>query len=274
MSTMPDHRPRPTLGWRIRHSWWLLLSIFGVGCLNGLGFLYVGLRARRPDWWIPGIVYLVAGWVCFLFGSDSPADEQSDQWWISGLLAVWFGSLLHAGLINSAWLRWRAGYVPWHAQPPAPRYGGAGSPGSPPGPPGPPGPAGLPGGLAPPPGHYYGPGPAAWAVPPGAGAAEGAASAGAAPTAGPSAAPDAAPSAAPVDVNTAGPEQLAALPSFDPERVRRVLAEREVRRGFGSVEEFAAAASLPPHEFVRVRGLVVCGPARLDPPPPGRILDV
>ncbi|CCH16270.1 Conserved hypothetical protein [Micromonospora lupini str. Lupac 08] len=29
------------------------------------GFLYVGLRARRPTWWIAGIVYLVIGWTAF-----------------------------------------------------------------------------------------------------------------------------------------------------------------------------------------------------------------
>ncbi|GAA4716461.1 ComEA family DNA-binding protein [Phytohabitans rumicis] len=231
MSTAPDNRPRPTFGWRVRHSWWLLFSILGFGCLNGVGFLYIGLRARRPEWWIPGIAYLVAAWAFFVLASNLAPESAAATWFSMSWLAVWAGSLLHACLINSAWLRWRAGYVPWHAEPTVALRRGAGF--SPPPP-----------GLAPPPGYYYGPGPAA--APPGP----------------------------PVEVNTAGPEQLAALPGFDPERVRRVLAEREARRGFGSVEEFAAAATLPPHEFVRIRGLVVCAPAPPRPPSPGRILDV
>jgi hypothetical protein len=221
----------PTLGWRVRHSWWLLLSILGFGCLNGLGFIYIGLRARRPAWWIPGIVYLVAGWAFFLLGSSATPETAAATWFAMSWFAVWVGSLLHACLVNSAWLRWRAGYRPWHARPPATSYGDARVPAT-----------GLPPGLAPPPGHYYGP-----------------------------------PQGPPLEVNTAGPEQFATLPGFDPERIRRVLAERQARRGFGSVEEFAAAASLAPHEFVRVRELVVCvphPPAQPEPPTRGRILDV
>ncbi|MCW6006046.1 hypothetical protein K1W54_15875 [Micromonospora sp. CPCC 205371] len=71
-------------------------------------------------------------------------------------------------------------------------------------------------------------------------------------------------------VTVAGDGTVSA-PGFNPDRVKRVLAARRTRRGFGSVEEFAAAASLAPHEFVRIRELVVCTPRRPDPPlPPAR----
>ncbi|GLI03604.1 ComEA family DNA-binding protein [Phytohabitans aurantiacus] len=246
---MTDSRPRPTFGWRVVHSWWLLFPILGLGCLNGTGFIYIGLRARRPDWWIAGIVYLVAGPALFLFASDGGPEKEPNTWLSMGWFAGWVASLIHACIINPAWLRWRSGYVPWHARRSAVQYTGAGYPAPPPGP------VDLPAGLAPPPGQYYGQSPS---------------EAPAAPVPQPPAIP-----VAPVDVNTAEPAQLASLPGFDPDRVRRVLAERQARRGFGSVEEFAAAATLAPHEFIQVRGLVVCTPMPPAPPPStGRILDV
>ncbi|MDG4785620.1 helix-hairpin-helix domain-containing protein [Micromonospora sp. WMMD1102] len=264
-------RPRPTIRWRILHSWWLLLSIVGMGCLNGLGFLYVGLRARRPEWWIAGVVYLVLGWACFLFGTAGSPEKEPNGWLISGLMAVWVASLAHALMINSSWLRWRADYVPWHAQQPAT------APGRPSAPDGQPNVSGLPAGLAPPIQHYYGPGPAA--VPPISAKPVPSVAPGLVSPSGPGAG---AQPAGPLDVNTAGPEHFAALPGFDPERVRRVLAERHARRGFGSVEEFGAVAELAPHEFVRVRDLLVCippgttgrRPSDSGPWAQGRILDV
>ncbi|MEJ3744475.1 type II secretion system protein GspK [Actinomycetes bacterium KLBMP 9797] len=242
MSTTPDGRLVPTPDLLVR---WLAYSLLGMCFLNGVGFLYIGLRARRPAWWIPGIVYLVAGPAYLLFSSEGALQPEAKVWIWGAVawLAVWAVSFAHLFVIT-AWLSWRADHPPAQAQPPAP--GGAGHPAPPPGP------VGLPAGLAPPPGQHYGPGPAA------------------------SAAPVTAPPV-PVDVNTAGSEQLGTLPGFDPDRVRRVLGERLARRGFGSVEEFAAAASLAPHEFVRVRELVVCvpgPPARPEPPTQGRILDV
>ncbi|MFS8478201.1 MAG: helix-hairpin-helix domain-containing protein, partial [Micromonosporaceae bacterium] len=117
--------------------------------------------------------------------------------------------------------------------------------------------------LVPDPQTYYGADPAAAAAPPSIAAQP------AAPIS-PAGAPG------PVDVNTATAEQLAALPAFDLERARRVLAERQARGGFGSVAEFAAAAGLAPHEFARIRGQLVCAPGRPgpgQPPPHGRVLD-
>lgn len=82
-----------------------------------------------------------------------------------------------------------------------------------------------------------------------------------------------------VDVNAATYEQLVALPGFTPERARQVLAERDRRRGFGSVQEFATVANLAPHEFARLRHLLVCAPRTSTPPSAGpsaggRVLDV
>ena len=55
----PVHHGQPwrSVWWRIGHSSWLLAPILSFGCLSLAGFLYVGIRARRPAWWIAGIAY-------------------------------------------------------------------------------------------------------------------------------------------------------------------------------------------------------------------------
>ncbi|PZG14687.1 hypothetical protein C1I95_21120, partial [Micromonospora craterilacus] len=86
-----------------------------MSCLGGIGFVFVGLRAKRPAWWIPGIVYTLVGWTAFILVGES--DPGTKEWATGAVLAIWMATIVHAVLINSAWLRWRAGYRPWHAQP-------------------------------------------------------------------------------------------------------------------------------------------------------------
>ena len=247
MSTEPDGRWRP--GFNEKY-WWLASTIF-LGLFGGLAFIVFGQRARRPDWWIPGIIYLVASWTTLILMVRET--ETGGDRFAKAFVAVWLISFVHA-LIIVVWMNVSAdyrllrahqrGHQPAPLPPPPggyrlvrPEWPAPGRAGGHPAPP-----PDLPAGLAPPPGDYYGPDPVA---PP-----------------------------APIDVNTAEARQLTTLPGFTPDRVRRVLAERRTRRGFGSIEEFAAAASLAPHEFVHVRELVVCTPRPPAPPTQGRILDV
>ncbi|MEE6257002.1 ComEA family DNA-binding protein [Plantactinospora sonchi] len=142
MSTGPDGGWQPgaysgpgparSFGWRLRHSLWLILPIFGFGCLGGLGFIYVGLRARRRAWWISGIVYLVVGWSSFLVVGTTPEESALSDWMVGLLLAAYVASLVQAGLVNAGWLRWRASWVPGYARSamaPPPGYPGAVAPG-------------------------------------------------------------------------------------------------------------------------------------------------
>ena len=50
-----------------------------------------------------------------------PRRRGSAGSWAVGLwVAVWIAGIVHACLINSSWLQWRAHYIPWYAEPTAP----------------------------------------------------------------------------------------------------------------------------------------------------------
>ncbi|GLW28501.1 ComEA family DNA-binding protein [Actinoplanes regularis] len=248
--TNPGARPpKPTgpaaLSWRLGHSAWVLFPVLGFGCLGGLGFLYVGVRARRPSWWLPGVVYTVIGWAGILVGSRFGKDTAGQDIFFTCWLMAWLVSIGHALIINSAWLRWRAGYQPWYAQPAQTAWVGPQPVHQQPAPP-------SLQNVIPPQQQYYS------AYQP------------------PVPAPDPYQPPVQVDVNTATEQQFATL--LGPERAARVLLVRQSRGGFAGVNDFTAAAGLAPHEFVALRDRLVCTP----PAPPddtvtgpyGRIVDV
>ncbi|GAA1195172.1 ComEA family DNA-binding protein [Pseudonocardia alaniniphila] len=253
--------------WRIRHSIWLLGPIVGIGIITWASFLYVGTKASRRDWQIAGGLYAAATAAIFFFtdGTEGPNGKPNE--WLGGvMLALWAAGIVHAVLSNKSWLRWRSqNHAPWYAA----QESSSPSP---------------PQNHLPPEvtamgidaGQYYAPAPppsnagstgitsSPWLHAPGPGVA------GFQPPAPPTEAPR------PVDVNTTGPEKLAALPGMTPQRIQRVMHERAARRGFTSVSEFADAAGLAPHEHQRIRPLVTCSPPSRGPAPHtgyGRVLD-
>ncbi|AEV83751.1 Endonuclease/exonuclease/phosphatase family domain-containing protein 1 [Actinoplanes sp. SE50] len=243
----------PGAGWRIGHSMWLFFPILGFGCLSGGGFLYVGLRAHRPAWWIPGIVYSVLSIAGFTIGGSAPTDSLRQNLSYAVLFGAWLVSIFHAALINGAWLRWLAGYQAWQAQMRAVWVGQQPTSFAP-----------LPPylqGVVAPPQQFYNTAPGYQPAPV------------------PQPAVHQPSTPAQVDVNTATEQQLATLPGLTPGRIAQVLQSRQQRRGFLTVDDFAAAAGLAPHEFVAIRDRLTCSAA---PPPPddttsgpyGRVVDV
>ncbi|WP_433078651.1 helix-hairpin-helix domain-containing protein [Dactylosporangium sp. CA-052675] len=230
-----------SFGWRLRNSWWVLLVVLGLGCLSGTGFLYIGITARRPAWWGIGVAYLVLPWSALVAINRLGEDSQLSTALAVAYFALWFAGIVHALILNGSWLRWRAANRPWFEAPQ---------------------PQAQPGPLAPPPVFAAPPAPAAapaFAAPPAAAPAF-------------SAPPVAAPA---LDVNAATAAQLAQAAGLDLGRAERVVADREARGGFRTVEEFATAAALAPHEFARIRAGLTCTPRPQAPHQqgPGRVLD-
>lgn len=252
----------PSLKWRIGSSLWLALPLFGCGCLGSIGLLYVGIRARKPSWWIPAIVYLVVSIASFAIVGAAKEDTAPQNVATTVLMVTWLVCLLHAALINTSWLQWSFRHP---LGPGRRRSQTTISPYPVPPPWQPPGDPMLQRLAVPPPGTYYAGSPAAPVPMP--------------------VAPVPMPVAGPLDVNSSASEQLARLPGLDQARAERIVAERQARGGFDTTAQFAAAAGLAPHEFARIRHLIVCHPRPQespdqlpapDSPPPhqGRILDV
>jgi hypothetical protein len=119
----PAQQP-PSVGWKLGHSLWLLVPVFSFGCLSAAGFLYVGVRAQRPAWWIAGICYSAVGTLCLSLSSSFGEDSDVGTMFALGWVLVWVVSVAHAVAINSTWLHWLAARrapqaAPW-AYPAAP----------------------------------------------------------------------------------------------------------------------------------------------------------
>ncbi len=266
--------------WRLRNSIWMLGPILGFAIITWASFLYIGIKARRRDWQIAAIIYAIGIVVVIVFTptttdssgapSGAPASGSASDWTAGLLIALWIAGVVHAFLSNKSWLRWRAqNSAPWYAtsdkaqqeseqQAPSPtslppqlstfgidstNYYSSPHSSEQPSQTGHQGPTRQSPSLSDPP-----------APPPSA------------PT----------PSFASLEVNTASASQFAALPGFDDKRVRRVVAARESCGGFSSIEQFADAAGLAPHEHHRVRALLTCSPPADPPetgPVSGRVLD-
>jgi competence protein ComEA len=75
-------------------------------------------------------------------------------------------------------------------------------------------------------------------------------------SAGAAAAPGASPTA-PVDLNTATPEQLDALPGIGPATAAKIISFRQAHGAFHSVEELDAVPGIGPARIEQLKGLVL-----------------
>jgi Helix-hairpin-helix motif len=271
-------------GWRRRHSIYTLWAFF-----FGFGFIslfYTGLRAKKNDWVVWGVVYgLIVIGALTIGGSLAPQDPDAPtplgvNLVYGAWLIVWIVSAMHVFRARKEWLRWKAaaaGQARWFessptvaaASAPTPDLNGLGL-GDPTseylaGPPSvaPPLPSSSPSRrpLQPPPTTPPPTGPDLRLPPPPVDAAH-----------------DEVPGAMsqPVDLNTASVEEIAALPGVGVAAARRIVDERQRRAGFGSVDEAAVAADLQPHVRSRLQKLAAV--SERQPPKRrgtvGRIVDI
>lgn len=275
-TTGPASKPRgpATLSWRIGHSLWVLAPILSFGCLSLAGYLYVGIRAKRTSWIVAGVLYSVIAFTATMIGGNADPNAPVSDVFVVVFLGTWMTSVVHAVVINGSWLRFRAGLQPWWAQQQQPAWPGVAVHG--------PMPTQVQG-IVPPAQHYYAAPPPAYPghpqayMPPHQQANPDPLTS-STPAVDPWADPPQPPGDDLIDVNLAGPEQLAALPAVGPARAAQIVAARQARGGFTSVADFAAAAGLAPHEFAPIRDRLTCTPPAFPQPnhdqPYGRIVDV
>lgn len=228
-----------TLGnrrWRFVHSVWLFWPIALFGAATAPAFLYVGLRAKQPRWYVPGTVYGIVALIGWVIVGISDEDGTAVNWGVGIVFIGWITGMIHAALINRPWLKWLA-EEQWHVS--AYRSAATASVSA----------------EAAPAVAALGIEPSAYHAPP----AETAPSA---------------PVVRPVDVNTATEAELAALPGMDRLSGQAVLAHRSQVGPFRSIDEFAVIAGIQPHVFASVRSQLTCSSAAPDRGNPGRVLDL
>lgn len=110
--------PLASRSWRALHSAWVLWPLASMGALAWVGFLWVGLRVRRPAWWVAGLAYFAVTTLLFFGPFDGPAFDALIG---AAIVAAWLGSTVHAVAVNPAWLRALAAQQerPWSAQAPS-----------------------------------------------------------------------------------------------------------------------------------------------------------
>ena len=250
--------------WRYLNSWWVLLPPLSLGFLSWLAFLIPAIRTGRWTFWVPSAVYgglLVAATVA----------NSTDKEGVGGTIAVlilllgcWLGASIHAAVANRSYLRALAARSTWYDAP-APHHAPQTGPQT--------GPQ-----TAPQPflgisqDDYYAPAAPGYSatptVPP--------------PSTPPPSAPPTTTAHAPegrIDLSSATPQQLAAVPGVGESLAQRIIEIRDARGGYRDLDDLVVAANLQPHELVRLRDRLEFGPVRptgsgSQPGGTGRILDI
>lgn len=250
---------RPTWGWLLVSSLWMLPVLGTIGTLSWVGFIIVGVTNRRSMWVWFGAGYLFLA-VVLLFA-------EWGEWRGTLGLLLWAITLIHALVINPQQLRLRWSARAGGAVPVASRTGTAPSAAA---------------AREPKKGRTWRRSNAA-AVPtqaaglldsPGTDAGDYLAAASASPgkpPAGTRAEPE---EVDPIDVNEASRRAFERLPGMNRSRASRAVKERDARDGFSSVEEFCRVLELQPHEVARLRKAVFCSPKLRTVRGVGRKLDL
>ncbi len=230
--------------WEFLHSIWMLWMLT-LGFFNWVGFLYVGIRTRKPRWVAWGAFYSLPFILAMLFAERSQA--VMDTLVIPLTLILGVAGIVHALRIRPEYLRRLAA-----------RQGGGAARAE----------------------TFYPPEQRRQMEP-----ASGVPAVEPSPTSSSvnhrpvathqqTAATISSPSIA-LDLNGATERELSSLPGVGPVLAKRAVAERAQRGGFGSVDEFGHILDLKPHVVERLRLLLTVGPrpAQTGAARTGRVID-
>ncbi|MEI6621736.1 MAG: DUF2510 domain-containing protein [Actinomycetes bacterium] len=100
---------RPSVGWRLLHSLWLLPTILSVGLFAFVSFLYVGIRARKVTWIVVGgVCFILTVYMLYLSDQSTKAKVPLSAWGGTLIVVVWIGGTVYGLTINGQWQRWLA----------------------------------------------------------------------------------------------------------------------------------------------------------------------
>src|SRR5687768_2345777 len=86
--------------WEILHSLWIGWTLFTLGFLCWIAFLYIGIRTRQRKWILWAVVYSVpfclSGLLSVIFGPSADVPNQVENVGVALAIAVWGVSAIHA----------------------------------------------------------------------------------------------------------------------------------------------------------------------------------
>lgn len=262
-----ERNPLEDREWRRRHSLWLLAPILGFGMFSFIGFVYVAIRVGSRKFWRVAAVYSLATVLAWTFIAATPTDSALANIGAVLILVLWIGGTIHAVVLNRDYLRWRATSRPWYTDSSSASYTvGQMAPQSSASPA-----AAVDLGAE----RYFAPNAPATSIP---APAQPAPTSSPAPGVAPAPTSQATPATQPVDVNVADSAALQAVPGLDAAWAAHIVSVREKHGRFTSLDDFARAVGMQPHQLARVRDNLQFAQAQPHSPRPttgrGRILDV
>ncbi|OAB47937.1 hypothetical protein [Paenibacillus antarcticus] len=83
------NKTRKGLLWKLRHSWWILLTFTFI--LNWVAFIYIGMKVKNKSWTKYGLIYAIPFFLSLI--SDSFIENKSVN-------TLWGGAFLVSGVIS------------------------------------------------------------------------------------------------------------------------------------------------------------------------------
>jgi hypothetical protein len=94
--------------WEILHSLWIGWTLFTLGFLSWIAFLYIGIRTRQRNWILWAVLYAVpfclSGLLGVIFGPSADVPNRVENVGVALAIAVWGISAIHAFKVRKEYL--------------------------------------------------------------------------------------------------------------------------------------------------------------------------